>query len=100
MTLLQCIKRWDLLHAMRAKKKLALQIHHRSRPAKCTHPFIIQKYLQVQGIEEENQVFALKVNQAHLLELSVMDSGGLKNRGRLSDSRGPSGSICFTVKSQ
>lgn len=69
------------------------------RDLECCKKYLSQKYSQIQRIEEEDQVFALKVSQAHLLELSVVDSGGLKNRGRLSDSRGPSGSSCSKAES-
>lgn len=50
------------------------------------------KYSQIQWVEEENQVFALEISKAHLLELPIVDSCGLKSRSRLSNSRGPSGS--------
>lgn len=51
----------------------------------------ITKYSQIQWVEEEDQVFALEISEAHLLELPTVDSCALKSRSRLSDSRGPSG---------
>lgn len=38
---------------------------------------------QVQGVEEENQVFPLEIIQAQLLELSVNNSCSFKKRGVL-----------------
>lgn len=46
--------------------------------------------LQIQRIEEEDQVFALEISKAHFLELSIVDSCGLKSRSWLSDSSCPS----------
>lgn len=48
------------------------------------------KYLQIQRIEEQDQVFALEISKAHFLELSIVDSCGLKSRSWLSDSSCPS----------
>lgn len=42
-------------------------------------------YLQIQRVEEEDQVFALEISKAHLLELPVEDSSGLKIWSRLRD---------------
>lgn len=49
-------------------------------------------YSQIQWVEEKNQVFALEISEAHLLELPIVDSCPFKSRSRLGDSRGPSGS--------
>lgn len=59
-----------------------------------------KKYLQIQRVEEEDQVFALEISKAHLLELPVEDSSGLKIWSRLSDSRGPSGSAWYREVTQ
>lgn len=50
------------------------------------------KYSQIQWVEEKDQVFALEISEAHVLELPIVDSCPFKSRRRLGDSRGPSGS--------
>lgn len=48
---------------------------------------------QIQWVEEQDQIFALEVSKAHLLELPIVDSCALECRSRLGYSRGPSGSV-------
>lgn len=49
---------------------------------------------QVQGVEEEHQVFPLEVIQAQLLELSVNNGRSLEERGVLRDRRGQPRAAC------
>ena len=48
-------------------------------------------YSQIQWVEEEDQVFALEVIQAHLLEFSIVDGCAFKGRGRMGNRRSKSG---------
>lgn len=47
---------------------------------------------EIEWIKEKDQVFALEISKADLLELSIDNSSALEVRGRLSDRWSPSGS--------
>lgn len=54
-----------------------------------SHMFITHS--QIQRVEEQDQIFALEISKAHVLELPIVDSCALECRSWLGDSRGPSG---------
>lgn len=69
----------------------SLNLHFNEREASCCSLCARHKYSQIQWVEEEDQVFALEISEAHFLELPIVDSCALKVRRRLSDSRTPPG---------
>lgn len=51
----------------------------------------VYQYSQIQRVEEEDQIFALEISEAHVLELPIVDCCGFKSRSLLSDGCGPPG---------